>query len=70
MVFLIKFLLNMPPYYAIFDFGSGGLNREGGVFIAYHPIPPVMDCFPVSVGRGWGSRSPLNTTEYIAYRST
>ena len=32
--------------------GGGGLNREGGgAFVAYHPIPPVMDCFPVSVGR-------------------
>ena len=30
------------------------------------PHPQVKDCLPVSLGRGWGSRSSLNTTTYIS----
>ena len=40
---------------------------EDCIFFAEQPTPPqVKDCFPVSVGSGWGSRSSLDTTEYIS----
>ena len=41
-------------------------DRGLSFFAEQPPHPQVKDCLPVSMGRGWGSRSSLNTTTYIS----